>query len=119
MTAAARSIDGMEPGRWLMLRRTARGMTQADLAHDSGLDLDAIAAIEAGDRDIPHDEAQRLGRALVIPYWVLPAIINQDPIQICMACGCTEYDACVDANGHSCGWQRKGLCTACAAGTGE
>lgn len=34
----------------------------------------------------------------------------------CLDCGCTEYDACVDWMGESCGWSERWtpLCTFCA-----
>ena len=32
----------------------------------------------------------------------------------CRVCGCTDFDACIDAGGEPCGWAEPDLCTGCA-----
>lgn len=34
----------------------------------------------------------------------------------CRICGCSEFDACVDALGMPCRWVEEDLCSSCAVG---
>lgn len=40
--------------------------------------------------------------------------IREFPVQICMSCGCTEFDACVHPDYGECWWALPGLCSHCA-----
>ena len=35
-------------------------------------------------------------------------------IQSCRVCGCTDFNACIEADGFPCCWVEKDLCSACA-----
>ena len=35
-------------------------------------------------------------------------------VQTCRVCGCTDFDACIEADGFPCCWVEDELCSACA-----
>ena len=44
-----------------------------------------------------------------------PICRHPDPVQACRACGCWQYDACVDEESEEpCHWEEPDLCSACA-----
>lgn len=40
-------------------------------------------------------------------------VILDVPTRICRECGCSELDACIDADGSACHWVEWDLCSAC------
>lgn len=62
-----------------------------------------------------------LGQAVqdAIPPELLRPVNSHPPLPsrlgpVCLACGCTEHDACITTAGP-CGWATPDLCSACAA----
>lgn len=119
----------MLPNVYLRLRREARGLSLDDLALMTETDP-AVSArrraewwsdIEQGVADISVGNALRLQQVLSFDWKVfvqLNAIaegIAANPPVICRVCACSEWDACEDEGGVTCGWAEPGFCTTCAA----
>ncbi len=100
----------MKPGQYLKLRREAAGIA----IDGTALDAAALAAIEAGDR-LPTDmELQALAWAFRFDMVVLVGLQRGIVDRICRACGCSEFDACTEADGCGCSWVEHDLCSTCA-----
>ncbi|EPR09894.1 hypothetical protein M527_07155 [Sphingobium indicum IP26] len=120
----------MSPGTYLSKRRQAAGLSIDDVAamvHTSPRlgEIDRRAWIERIERDvaaISPDVSAALADAFRFSRRVLQQLIDlrsygpeavEEP-QICMTCGCSQFDACLDpATATGCAWSSPDLCTAC------
>lgn len=72
-----------------------------------GYELDKISAECAG--DACRQDAVKAARQIIIRK-----TLREGDSEVCNQCGCTEFDACLDAGLVPCGWAAPGLCSACA-----
>ncbi|HKY80853.1 MAG TPA: helix-turn-helix transcriptional regulator [Sphingobium sp.] len=121
----------MTPGTYLSKRRAAAGFSIDDVAgmvHTSPRlgEVDRRAWIERIEQDIAAispDVAAALADAFPFSRRVLQQLIDlrsygagcvAQPC-ICMACGCSDLDPCVDQVTHNaCAWAAEDLCSSCA-----
>lgn len=144
-TAAAKALDHaleaaaaagpVTAARYLRLRREAAGLTIVQAARRMygadegkvGLAADLIAALETpGVRARVDLTLDRLALAFPFDADVYRQLAH-DPVErhprVCIACGCSQDDACVSADGHdTCGWSAASgaagsVCTRCAGDT--
>lgn len=107
-TAAPRPIT---PGTYLQLRRIAAGIAPDALA----ISQDAVEAIEADVRAPTDIELQAMAWAFHFDDVVLIGLARGILSRLCRACGCSEFDPCVDdVCGLTCRWVERDLCSACA-----
>lgn len=126
----------MTPGAYIRARRTAAGMSVADVAAAIATEprvpengrVEWLDAIEADISPMRFDTLVVLRKLFPFSLDVLEQLVrislgaDINPPQLCRICSCSEHDACrVDhlgvraANGRfGCGWFEPDLCTACA-----
>lgn len=52
------------------------------------------------------EQADALGPLWAVVTLLVPVLVGD---QVCLKCGCTEFDACDEG----CGWVEEDLCSAC------
>lgn len=127
---AARALDQspMTPARYLQLRREAAGLSILQIAEhlaskpgDVSLALSVIRSLEQpGIRARHRSTLDSLRRAFPFDIDVYRQLCEEPAErhpQICRGCGCSTYDACVEADGYTCClWAVPTLCTRCMDG---
>lgn len=120
----------MTPGTYLKLRRQAAGLSIEDVAamvHTAPRlgEIDRcgwIARLESDVAALSPDVIATLSDAFRFSRRVLHQLIDArsygddatDLPRICLVCGCTDQDPCIDAKDDSCcGWSTADSCTAC------
>ncbi|WP_030540579.1 helix-turn-helix domain-containing protein [Sphingobium sp. DC-2] len=120
----------MTPGTYLAKRRHAAGLSIDDVAALVSTsprlgEIDRRAWIDRIEKDvaaISPDVAAALADAFPISRRVLQQLIDLRSYgsgavelpRICLDCGCTEFDACLDPlTGTACAWASEDLCTSC------
>ncbi|HEV2061682.1 MAG TPA: helix-turn-helix transcriptional regulator [Solirubrobacteraceae bacterium] len=76
-TMAARSQTHAALGRAVRDLRAARGVSQEDLAHLSGMHRTYVGGIERGERNVSYENLKRLAQALEVPASQLLARAEQ------------------------------------------
>lgn len=121
----------MTPGTYLAKRRSAAGLSIDDVAAMVSTsprlgEVDRCAWIDRIEQDvaaISPDVAAALADAFPFSRRTLQQLIDlrsygegavEQP-RICMGCGCSDLDPCVDRVTHvACAWAAEDLCTSCA-----
>lgn len=123
----AGGLPRLLPSEYLSLRRRAAGisldeaaMRLAENAHDLA---DAKALIRMLETRGVAARSRAVIEHLQAAFPIDPDVYHQlatEPAdrhpQICGGCGCSQNDACVDAQHGHCGWAEPGMCTRCADG---
>src|SRR4051812_22189919 len=99
------AAENVAPGTYLRVRREAAGVSIGMCGPDAPL-------IEACEKDITIKAMLAYDMAVSFDREVLIDIVAGAPVQICVACGCSQYDPCETEDGP-CAWETPGLCTAC------
>jgi hypothetical protein len=121
------------PGTYLKMRRTARGLSVADvaariatvprLAEHARVEL--IEMIEADAAPARFDTIVVLSNIYPLDLEVLSVLVrislgaDLPPPRLCRFCGCSARTACLDMFKQPCGWAEPNLCTDCAAPGGR
>lgn len=118
----------MTPAAYLRLRREDARLTIAQVAErlptrhvDAGLAASVIRTLETPGARARHRATLDALRT-VFPFDIdVYRQLCEEPAerhpQICRGCGCSTYDACVEADGHTCcAWALPTLCTRCMEG---
>lgn len=121
----------LTPGAYLALRRRAAALSIGDVAARFVTEPRLgeierrmwIAAIEAGRAPVSAQVADALRRIFAFDLQVLDRLTDIHVFharlpapRICRNCGCSERDACIEADGCGCGWIGEDLCSGCAPG---
>ena len=118
----------LTPGAYLKHRRTAAGLSIADVAAAVAtepriaqhLRAEWLEQIEADVMPATFNTIVALGRAYRFDLEVLHVLASiamgaaLQPPCLCRICACSEYDACVDGFMGGCSWVAVDLCSACA-----
>lgn len=119
----------MTPGTYLKLRRQAAGLSIEDVAamvHTAPRlgEIDRcgwISRLETDVAALSPDVVATLSDAFRFSRRTLHQLIDARSYgdasavtRICLICGCTDADPCVDPDSHDCcGWSTADSCTAC------
>ncbi len=110
----------MTPGRYLALRRLAAGLSRADVESLAGLPPASVANLEeaaggwvVGKLIDPATAYDQLAGVFPLCPIVLRRLATRETVRICLACGCSEMDACDDEEHGPCSWAGPAHCTDC------
>lgn len=106
----------MTPGQYIKLRREAAHMTIADVMAvlaDGGL---LSAPLDEMERDLVAPsgmDAALLAWAYGIDDMILARMKDNEPVQLCTACGCSEGFECEHEHFGRCSLLPSGVCSNC------
>lgn len=107
----------MTPGRYVQLRRRARGLGPVDVEQLVSIGQMPLSAdlvdIEAGTAALTLADAALIAEAIDLDIDVLVALATGEPIRMCLSCGCSEYEPCVTGCFGACSWTGPSLCSSC------